>query len=101
MVVLADIVLGICLVIFYFLPTIIASKRNHRNKNAILVLNLIGFLFWPWIIAFVWSLLVTHKSDANAHRSEIDDIEKLASLRDQGILTKDEFDRKKAQLLGV
>ena len=33
--------------------------------------------------------------------SELDEIEKLVSLRDRGILTPDEFEAKKKQLLGL
>lgn len=33
--------------------------------------------------------------------SELDEIEKLAGLRDKGIITEDEFNTKKKQLLGI
>lgn len=92
---------GVCFVILFFAPTIIARRREHRNKSAILVLNILGFLFWPWVIALVWSLLVTHNKVLYKHRTELDDLEMLAKLREQGVLTKDEFDKKKAQLLRV
>jgi drug/metabolite transporter (DMT)-like permease len=42
---------------FYFLPTYIAIKRNHKNTLAILALNLLmGWTFVGWVIALVWSL---------------------------------------------
>jgi len=37
------------------LPTIIAFKRNHKNKVAILVVNLLVPTV-GWIIALIWSL---------------------------------------------
>ena len=41
----------------YFLPTIIARKRKHKNKNPIIALNLfLGWSFVCWIICLVWSL---------------------------------------------
>lgn len=40
----------------YFVPSIIAVKRNHCNQVPIILLNLfLGWLFIPWVIALVWS----------------------------------------------
>ena len=42
--------------LFYFLPSIVAFKRNHANKTAILMLNI--FLGWSlvgWVISLVWA----------------------------------------------
>jgi hypothetical protein len=36
-----------------------------------------------------------------ANNSGIDDLEKLANLRDKGIITPDEFEAKKKQILGL
>jgi len=41
----------------YFIPSIIAQKRQHHNRNAIFVLNL--FLGWSligWAISLSWAL---------------------------------------------
>jgi hypothetical protein len=40
----------------YFLPTIIAFKRSHRNRWIICVLNIFGATIILWVIALVWSL---------------------------------------------
>ena len=40
----------------YFLPTIIAFKRSHRNRWIIFVLNIFGATLILWVIALVWSL---------------------------------------------
>jgi len=41
-----------------FLPSIIASKRNHRNLLPIMICNIIGFFtIIPWFIALVWSVM--------------------------------------------
>jgi hypothetical protein len=37
----------------------------------------------------------------SAGDSQIDELQKLASLKDQGILTEEEFSAKKAQILGI
>jgi len=40
----------------YFLPTIIAFKRSHRNRWIIFLLNIFGATIILWVIALVWSL---------------------------------------------
>ena len=41
----------------YFVPSIVALKRNHRSKGGIMVLNLLlGWTVLGWIGALVWSL---------------------------------------------
>jgi len=40
----------------YLLPTIVASKRRHRNRKTILVINLLlGWTTIGWIVAMVWA----------------------------------------------
>jgi hypothetical protein len=42
----------------YFVPTIVARTRGHRNAMAIGVLNLLlGWMLVPWVIALVWACL--------------------------------------------
>jgi hypothetical protein len=42
--------------VLYFLPTIIASSRGHKNVGAIFALNLLlGCTFIGWVVALVWS----------------------------------------------
>lgn len=47
----------------YFLPAIVAFHRNHHNKVAILVLNLLlGWTFLGWVGALIWSLMQVQES---------------------------------------
>ena len=53
-------VLGVIIVVVfiwvYFLPTIVARKRKHKDESAIFVLNLLaGFTILFWIVALVWA----------------------------------------------
>lgn len=49
------IILGI-LALFYFLPTIAAYQRRHRNKEPIFIVNLFfGWTFLGWVIALAWA----------------------------------------------
>ncbi len=42
--------------LLYLLPTIVATKRRHKNQGAILVLNLaLGWTFLGWVAALVWA----------------------------------------------
>ena len=95
----------ICIVV-YFIPTIIAGNRKHPNGNSILALNIfLGWTFIGWVIAFVWACsnietntqtVIENKIE---NRSVADEIQKLAQLKEQGILTEEEFKKKKTQLL--
>lgn len=41
----------------YFIPTIFAMNRNHRNRGSIMVLNLFfGWSFIGWVVALMWSM---------------------------------------------
>lgn len=44
----------------YFLPAIVAFRRGHLNRNAILMLNLLlGWTVLGWAAAMVWSVTVS------------------------------------------
>lgn len=52
----STILLALTVLILYFIPTIIAVKRDHNNAASIVVCNLLGFIYGvPWLIALVWS----------------------------------------------
>ena len=41
----------------YFLPTIVAFKRVHKNRVPILVVDLfLGWTLLGWVVALAWSL---------------------------------------------
>jgi len=43
-------------IILYFIPTIVAHRRGHRQKTAIFVLNLFaGWTVIAWVVAIVWA----------------------------------------------
>lgn len=52
---------------FYFLPAFIAFRREHHNRMAILVLNLLlGWTFLGWVGALIWSLTAVRYSRDSA-----------------------------------
>jgi hypothetical protein len=43
---------------FYFLPTLVAFLKQHKNKLAIFLLNLLlGWTVLGWVVTFVWSVM--------------------------------------------
>lgn len=53
---IALLLIGVVFIYIYFLPSIVASKKQHADKTSILVLNLLlGWLLIPWVIALVWA----------------------------------------------
>jgi hypothetical protein len=43
--------------VIYFIPSIVANNRNHRQYTAIFLLNLLlGWTFVGWVAALVWSV---------------------------------------------
>jgi len=82
------------------LPTIIALRKNHPHKIPIILVNVIGGLFWGigWLVALVWCFITP--GEATTQKMDVaDEIEKLHDLREKGILTQEEFDTKKQDLL--
>ena len=44
------------LIYIYFVPSIIAVKRNHKNHMPIILLNIfLGWSLLGWVAALVWS----------------------------------------------
>jgi hypothetical protein len=43
--------------LIYFIPTIIANNRNHKQFTAIFILNLFaGWTGLGWLAALIWSV---------------------------------------------
>lgn len=53
-------IVGIFLIVLllgiYFLPTLVANSRSHKNTVSIFLLNLfLGWTFLGWVAALIWS----------------------------------------------
>lgn len=90
----------------YFLPTFIASRRSHPNGNSIALLNIfLGWTFIGWLVALIWSVSAIQKKEAPTisapqQLDKYQQIERLAALKDKGVLSEQEFEAEKAKLLG-
>lgn len=53
-----ELLLVVSIFAFYFLPTLIAFLRQHKNKLAIFLLNLLlGWTVLGWVVSLVWSVM--------------------------------------------
>jgi hypothetical protein len=51
-----DMTAPVVLILFYFLPTFVAYRREHNNALAIFMLDLfLGWTFVGWVVALTWS----------------------------------------------
>jgi len=102
-----EFVIVIVIIFTYFLPSIIASSREHHNSTALFFANLFfGWTFIGWVVCLIWAL--TNKSEDttiinnntnNEDASVADELEKLLKLKDAGILSEDEFRSQKEKIL--
>ena len=61
---IAVIVLALVSFLVYFLPSIIASRRQAQNGCAIFIVNLLfGWTFIGWLVALIWALADSPKRD--------------------------------------
>lgn len=93
------------LISLYFLPYLIARKKEHRQTRAIYILTIFtGWTIIAWIIALVWAHTIPtektyiHQDIAQSNASEI---LKYKELYDSGIITEKEYEAKKKQLLDL
>jgi hypothetical protein len=53
----------ILLVAFYFLPSVIAVQRKHRNRIPIILVNVFfGWFVVGWIAALVWAFTANQET---------------------------------------
>lgn len=59
-------------VIFYFIPSVVAWKRKHRQLIPIILLNVfLGWSFLGWVGALVWAFLDDKKNASPAHHAQV------------------------------
>ena len=82
----------------YIIPTIVAVKRKHPNKVAIILINIfLGWSFLGWIGALIWACILPNSEAKNNNKYE--DLAKLQKLKDEGTISKEEFEIEKQKVL--
>ena len=95
-------VLGI---LVYFIPSIIAYKKEHKYKLIIFILNIVlGWTFVVWIGLLIWSLIdvegkKTNEILKNIKGNKYEDLAKLQNLKDSGAISEEEFEKEKKKIL--
>lgn len=101
---LVSIFAGYGITYLYFLPYIKANAKKHPQTKAIYTLNI--FAAWTiiaWVIALIWSNTV-EKETIIVQQSPTDstnELKKYKELLEEGLITQDEFDAKKKQILDI
>lgn len=91
----------------YFLPSIVAYSRQHPSWIGIFILNF--FLGWSligWVAALAWAFSDVRvffvqggKTGSDRALGDAEALEKLAELKDRGVITEAEFEAKKRRIL--
>lgn len=100
-----EIIIAIIIGIFaYFFPTVLAYSKKKRSKASVFVLNFfLGWTLIGWIVALIWAVnkdeerIIEIRSENNI--SVADELEKLVSLKEKGVISEEEFENKKRSLL--
>ncbi len=89
----------------YFLPYLIANKKKHPQTRAIYILNIFaGWTILAWFIALIWSCTEAQNkivTQPYAPRDVANELAKYKVLCDDGVITQEEFEQKKKQLLNL
>ena len=82
------------------LPTIIAVARNHPHKIPIILVNVLGGLFYGlgWVVALVWCFFTPNDNSRDKER-DTEALEKLYSLLEKGAITQEEYEVQKQRVL--
>ncbi|MBR5022074.1 MAG: superinfection immunity protein [Oscillospiraceae bacterium] len=85
------------------MPYLVANKKGHPQETAIFILNLFaGWTIIAWIIALVWAF--TQPKITNSQQALIgnaDELLKYKQLLDNDVISQEEFDTKKKQILDM
>lgn len=107
--------------LLYAVPSLIAHKRRHTHRIAIYLANFLGLFtaffgmvmgkglslgLLVWVALLIWAFVdsaQTKQSEptgaATGRASVTDELAKLYSLKEQGAISDEEYEAKKAQML--
>ena len=94
------------IIIFIIRIPIIVAKKRGLKENDVHVIALLSwvslFIGITWIVALIMSLVYQPpKPDVNrqSNRNELDELSKLFEMKENGILTQEQFEKAKENLL--
>ena len=91
-------------ILIYFIPTIVAIRREHLQKTAIILINIfLGWSFIGWVVALVWACMNPNTSNGTyqpIEETSIDSrLKNLEELKNNGIITETEYEKKRQDIL--
>lgn len=97
---ITEILVFLVLIPLYVLPSIIAYRKNHKYRLPILLINLFAGGLWGvgWLAAFIWCF-IEPKEEKTSLAGSAEEIGKLFELKEKGVISQEEFERKKKELL--
>jgi uncharacterized membrane protein len=85
----------------YMFPSKVARKKSHEQTTAIVWINAIfGCTLVLWIAMLIWANSSSKNSNSN-QMSLTDELNEIQKLKEQGLITEEEFEEKKKQILGI
>lgn len=86
--------------IFYFIPTFVAINKNHPQCLPIEIINLfLGWSLLGWVVALVWACMENNTKSENISGNKYENLSKLQKLKEDGIISEEEFEKEKSKLL--
>ena len=86
--------------IFYFIPTFVAINKNHPQCFPIEIINLfLGWSLLGWVVALVWACMENNTKSENISGNKYENLSKLQKLKEDGIISEEEFEKEKSKLL--
>jgi len=87
----------------YLLPTLVAVIRDHHASAGVFLINLfLGWTLLGWLGSLIWAAIGPNNSVQNykmpPRNNMVDELERLAKLREAGHLSEEEFEQKKREL---
>lgn len=88
------------LFVLYMYPTKTARIKNHDQTTAITWLNAIfGITVIGWVAMLIWANSPGNYNDDQNKKMNLNQLEKLKSLLDSGVITQEEFEEKRKDLI--
>lgn len=91
----------VLLIGLYFLPVIIAYRKNHQAIVGIIIVNIIvGWTLIGWIVCLIWSYSGSKKEVLSNEKIIVSmELNRLSELLEKDLISKEEFDKLKKDLM--
>ena len=95
-----QILIILLLIPIVLLPSIIAVKKNHVHKIAIILVNIFGGLIFGigWVVALIWCFYQPAVQPVTIVSTSIE-LEELHGLKEMGAISQEEYNSVKKRLL--